>query len=307
MGCCGTCQLLDKETPQEPTLMHIEAGVDEGEKMQENVIQTHCRFCEFRVNDEQGNQVGCEVDALSRLEANGAEIFNYEIEVDDGHVMGNYLVIDHRICPYRRPPGWKEAKRKNDANKDKTFEQIAFDELKVKPDVVVFLAPGHTVDDLVKTARSVNEQTEPVNRIIFINFAGINPIEFSRIKPELKTPYVMEYMVEPPKKNQKGEFDYAKTKERAVDYASKKIKVSHFTVWDAGHQLPKDYVEKMNITLFKNLERMVLLLPDEEGQGLLTSLYVFKSLSGNVDENYVDKVTKLSERQECPQLIKNQS
>lgn len=305
MGLCGTCQMLDSEKPQEPTLMHIVAGVGEGEPIQENVIQTHCRFCEFRVNDEQGNQTGCEVNALSKLEANGAEIFNYEVEVDDGHAMGNYLVIDHRICPYRRPSGWKEAKK--ELNKAKSYEQIAFEELRVKPDVVVFLIPGDTTEDLITTIKSINEQTEPVNKAIFINFAGINPIEFSRIKHSIKVPYVMEYMVEPPKTGTDGKFDYDKTKERAVDYAAKKMKASHFTVWDAGYELPKDYVENMNVVLFKNLERMVLLLPDVDKQGMFTSLYVFKAVGGNAGFNYIDRIKQLSEKQECPQLIKTQS
>lgn len=264
-------------------------------------IATHCRFCEFRMNDSEGIQIGCEANLLDSLSENGAEIYHYE--VDDEHGKDNYLVIDNRICPYRRPMGWKNAKTKL-LSDDRSYVDIAYEELCVAPDIIVYLAPGHTVDDLLKSAKSIQNQTHKTNKMLFINFAGITPIEFSRAKSELKKEYAMEYMMIPPRKNENDEFDVDANRHLAVDFAAKKIKSSHFAVIDAGIELPTNYVENMNLTLFKKLERMILSLPDGKEQGMFTSTQIFKQLAGNTGMPYVEKVLQKLEIKQCPQLVK---
>lgn len=270
-------------------------------------IATHCRFCEFRMNDSEGVQVGCEANVLDNLTLNGAEVYHYE--VDDEHGKDNYLVVDNRICPYRRPNGWKDVKAKL-LSDDRSYVDIAYEELCVVPDVIVFLAPGHTVDDLLKTTYSIQNQTHKVNKILFINFAGITPTQFSRAKSELTkraTMYAMEYMMIPPRLDENNQFDFTATRHLAADFAVKKIKSSHFAIVDAGIELPSDYVENMNKTLFKKLERMILSLPDGKEQGMFTSTQIFKQLAGNVGMSYVDKVLEKMEVKQCPQLVKTHS
>lgn len=253
------------------------------------MIGTSCRFCEFSVIDENGNQIGCETNTLNKYQEMGVEVRTVDNDDEYGK-NSNYEL--KTFCLMRRPPGWKNAKKEE----GKSFEQIAKDELKTEITLLTFIRPGSSFLDVIKFVERVNMMTLKPNKIIFVNCAKISPLLFHRLNDISSVNWSMEFIL-------KLDGTDDELRQRSYDLAYKKVKTSYFITLEITEELPLDYLEVIRYSIVDELQSFICIL-DEPNKPNFYQTLIFRSVRGNEQAHANDKIKWLAEDQECLHLIK---
>lgn len=122
-------------------------------------IHTACWECVFCKKDKKsGTQVGCEADRLEVYEELGKEI----IPVYDKH-DNNFFVINDTICAFKRKSDWGKKIRKSE-RRDRVKK-----ELNVRYMTIVLFKDSDSLDDLLKSLNSLNNQENPPLVVTILN------------------------------------------------------------------------------------------------------------------------------------------
>jgi len=259
------------------------------EEKKKVIVGTSCRFCEFKVQNPDGVQTGCELFLLDRYNA-PMELKSY----DDEHGKGEAYEIG-TFCLYRRPPGWKKAKEQYLVD-GKTFEDIAREEMKIAVTLVVHLKSGDNFERVVDFVKHVNEMTVKPTKMIFMNFAHISPLTFLRLNDLTKIEWSMEFMLDNSKEDDT-------LRKNGFDLASKKVKSSYFVTLSASDRLSLDYIEVIEKAIIDDLQKFVAILDDQQKPNFYQTI-VYRSVRGNEQADANDKIKWMAEDQECLHLIK---
>jgi hypothetical protein len=144
-------------------------------------VSTSCRFCEFKVADENGNQTGCEIDLLHIFRNKGIE--TAEREHDDEH--GKHTAFEPKtFCMFRRPDGWKKAMA-DQLTAEKTYKDIARSEMALTTTLVVYIPKDSTLEQIQKFTNHINLMKVKPVKILFMNFSDIQPATFRKLSSKI--------------------------------------------------------------------------------------------------------------------------
>jgi hypothetical protein len=267
------------------------------------MIGTSCRFCEFRTNDEKGHQNGCELDLIPLYEAKYKGTEN-EVEhhvIDDERGHDEFKVLP-TLCLFRRPPGWKEAK-KGLLVDGKTFGQVARDELTLKVTAVVFLDKDQTMQDLLKTIDDLSNMSKPPSKLVIVNWSDhVRPHQFLSLHNRVTLPWMMETVLE--QRDSIPEYAYeGGGQRRAFDLGSKKVDTPFFMTIRVGDTVPPDFIKELEEDIIDKMQGVIMHESDNTPSFYQASVY--RLVGANKQRPVGDKIRKIAEEQECTNLIKH--
>lgn len=253
-------------------------------------VSTSCRFCEFKVADENGNQTGCELDLLHLFQSKGIETAEREHDDENGK---NTAFEPKTFCMFLRPSGWKKAMA--DQLKDGvTYKNIARNEMAIKATLMVYVPKDSTMEQIQKFTNHVNLMKIKPETILFMNFSDVMPATFRKLSS--KVAWRHEFMT-----------DNKKSKEAARDFGfdlgSKKVKTPYLVQMDLDQEIRLDYLAVIEREFFDNAERFIC-VTNEIGKPAFYYKSVYRYLRGNEQASIDEKIELLTEEQECPKMIR---
>lgn len=271
------------------------------------MIGTSCRFCEFRVNDETGKQVSCELKLVERYteKYKDAEANVEDQTVDDERGHDEFKLLP-ALCLFRRPPGWKDAKAPLLVD-GKTFADIAREELTLKITALLFLDTEQGMEELLKSIDELKQMTLPPTKIIIVNWSKkVRPHQFIALHNQIKIPWAMETVLESPDQLPPDYYEGDNLRERrAYDIGIKKVETPFFIAMRVGTPVPKDMTQKLEVDIIDNLQGVIM---DESNDGSYPNFYqttVYRIVGGNKERPVGDKIRDIAKDQECSHLIKS--
>ena len=297
----------------------IERSDDGEDKDADTQVVTICKNCIFAAYDEDDTtrvQTGCFMGRLDQFNAIDTEIKQAEevdIEPDTGKELDStttFNIIGGRICTTQREQKWIDTQSTlQDRPLDEGFGleelmQLATDEVKVgrNTTLIVFI-PGGTEWDAVK-AHIEHLKKHPFTHVIFMNCSReLMPINFlhniqHEYKEGLPFTWQMEFILQGTHHTQIKELMH-----QCIDIAVKKASTVYYMFTYVDNLIETEYVQSIDDALNKNLER-ILMVHENEEQGLFSQVRLHKLVGGFTNDSYIEKLKRIAEAQECPNLIR---
>lgn len=253
-------------------------------------IITSCRDCIFA--ECAGNeQTGCSFDRLDKFEENGAEI------VGQDDLNKRYFLVVGRFCNACRNHNW------GTRHPPKDWHSIVAREFSVRCCFIIYVDKNITSDQVDASLDSVLWQgaTQPYSILILLNGATDPVITFIHMIREKKVeiPWqVRDLVVDHPGQS----IDYG----AAIDIGVKSIEgATYYCVSRAGYMWPPNYLTVFNDAVNYKMTRIISLLPDLDGNGLLMSVALHnKLLFGNADRPVTEKLLEAADFEGTTHMIK---
>jgi len=90
---------------------------------------------------------------------------------------------------------------------------------------------------------------------------------------------------------------------QCIDIAVKKASTVYYMFTYVDNLIETEYVQSIDDALNKNLER-ILMVHENEEQGLFSQVRLHKLVGGFTNDSYIEKLKRIAEAQECPNLIR---
>jgi len=223
-------------------------------------------------------QTGCEVGRLEQFARAGAEII-----YDDG--PENYKIdrFCNRFTKYIDiPEGINPA-------------EFARKQSEIKVDVIIYAAAHNEVSDIRETLDSLALQNPLPNSVkIVLNDPDFNPIDVWTSINEMDLPYRWNFWTPAP---DRAPLDI-------VDDVVKKFSGQFYAVFDAGHFVRKDFLNRLEYAFNEELKVFNVVLPYDDGQGMTFNRAIHNMFVGNAEINLITKLRKYaSESGENPRIL----
>ena len=193
---------------------------------------TSCKDCVFAIRRD-GVQTGCNLYRLDKLADNGAEILK----------NGKSFFVFGRICTACRNTDWGRKHKKKD------WKTLVFDYIQVRMDVIIHVSETDTLDSAKKTIDSAcNQIIKPTMIVIACENKDIT----AELIDDLRN------------RNIRWKLENS----NAYD-AADLCEGSYYCIFMSGYEIPKDYIFNVNKAINHDLKRFVLVLPDENGNGMI--------------------------------------
>lgn len=286
----------------------------------EKIIQTSCDGCVFgepQSNDNENLSDYCKLDRLDKLQKSGAEI----ISVGTSQQGSNYKIINNRVCNMLRGDTWKEVKEQKGI-KESELKEEARKETQIRCHFLVYMRPGDftknldekgkrqnykkRINDVCVSVKSIEDGNISPKKITIVNNSEIGPYDFVnyfRIQSKemgVKSEWNMEYIKEEASKASTGEESY----NRCIDFAFRNVKTHYFCVFFEGEIVPKNYLSKIDSAINDDLERFLLLMPQDGHGGFFSQTLAYKQFGGNKRQDFITKIKEESKEQECQNIIR---
>ena len=283
-------------------------------------VQTACWDCVFAsCQDSEVSDLNqyCSTGRLESLKKSGAEI----LEVKSEQKNKRFRSVGNRICNLFRTKIWKEIKEESGAN-EKDLQKIAREEVKVQCTFVLYVSDDNEktspsrseiknrLNKIANTMKDMWDSKIPPTNIVIINNTWIKPYDFInylRIEIdnlEFNPVWTMEYI------SKENEIIKSLSKPDAfgkcMDVVIKTDKSNslYFALFFENVQVQKDYLDKINKSINEDMNRFLVLFPENENDGgLFIQKMAYKQFYGNRDGNFTEKLKKGAEEQECQNLI----
>lgn len=272
-----------------------------------DTICKHCVFAEYGDTTELSSepdekrkrfQIGCHADLLRKYQ----KVAEFEtVEEEDI----KYFKIKDRLCIGCRLPAWMEEAKSREGGWQGQLER----EMAVTYTLILPLTVGANIQHLKDTVSYVNEMKNKPIKVIVVKYdSDIRHADLLEECKKISVPWVMEII-----------FEDDITIERAIDIVATKTIGVFYSVCTPGSK-PYDFVDKMYDALRNRLEQILLLMPDEEGNGLTVLRNAHNKFGGNSTEvsaidadkktknelliSLVSKIYKFCEEQSCQKMIR---
>ncbi len=258
------------------SIMDIDVDKEDQDKYAK--VETVCAGCCFKEVEEDNevwaHQTGCQFKVLERMRDQGAEIKEHS---DYDHCFVYNSIVD-RVCVFCRPiKGWMD--RFPDAT-DAGLMELARQE--VKPRMGMIIISDGDIMKLQATISSVSKmKIKPHKVCIQFKNNKIRPGSALNLIGGYFDPQKIEYRIDYILENDAIDI-------RIVDIAFKKIPQSYFCVFEAGFEIPADFIDAIDIALNDDLERFLMLLPIDKINGMVAQTRVTKQIGGSNDDWIID-------------------
>ena len=300
---------------------------------EEKSFQTICKDCIFSnklKNDNENKNEYCHIPGrIETLEEKGGEVLSVQ---DPEEKDKNYKIINHRVCNMMRSELWQETQgiRHQEAfiGKDRDrLVKIARDEIRPKCTFVIYMdneggerrfIEDERMDALAQTMKDIDTGIVGPGEIVVINNCGIKPHNFvmrlrNRVKKlDIKCKWKMDYILE-------NDLRTEEVLNEAIESVVKTSKNHYISIFFDGDKVPENYLSDIDSAINDQLLKFIALYP--ENKESLSGMFFQKlscSIVGgkeqesqteteeevNVKINFLENLIKLSEQQECQELIK---
>lgn len=227
-------------------------------------VNTSCRNCVFATWDENRKQTGCSAGRLELFQKVGATIERSTDAGAEGIEPGTereFEVIKGRVCVLCRHENSQWAKEVH----PETRLTQARTEVTPKVHAIVHCPDGTTIDDILDTATSLEQQTLPVTTHFVLT--GTKPSQMLVVTSlRRKFPITSKLSW-----NVRVIHEHGTTKGGAVDAVVKTLSLndcSHYLVLDAGTIVWDSIAADLDAAINDRLERFLLLTPiDQQEEG----------------------------------------
>ncbi len=281
--------------------MHSESSTTLEHVDESSPYNTACRDCVFASFDDKNIQDGCKLDRLAKFHDQGTQLVPV---TQNGK---SFFVIKGRICTTCRP-GWWGSKRS-----EADWESDVRQEIALRCEIFVYVSEDNTLEDLRTTVKSLRNQV--------MSAVGIHAIINNKQVKHGEVVAMLQKELGRRKWKVNFPTEANPTRERCLDLATYKCKGSYYAVFNAGFQVPDTFILDLDRSLNDNLERFSLLLPDENGNGLVVQNILSKKVGGNKEiilegdddiakvdlNNIIEKIEMLAKEQNMPYMIRKVS
>lgn len=271
--------------------------------------QTVCRDCSFSVY-EGDTQTGCLLGNIEKLAENGAEIVESYDETGR-----EFNVINDRLCVFWRHPQWEEIPYVKKLGK----EVAAQEESSLRFSIMLYLDENSTIQQVSKTVTSIIEQDKPPVGLHFMNKSMIKPSDLVKegarftktINKKFQDQGLSQYAF---CAKRYWKVDQIKDPEsdiyRCLDLCIQSIKpglCTHYALFNSGYEIPANFISSINDFVNVEMKRFLVILPESGEDGLVAQTHMHKSIGGNKQKMFTEKMVSVCEDQECSYLVKNLS
>ena len=244
-------------------------------------IHTVCKKCCFSI-DEEKTQVGCSLGMIDRFKS-----INPDCVVPAYDNEKEFFIINGRTCLYCRDHNWAEY------HKGKSLENIVREQAQLKITYLVYHDDNSSEHDTIKTITSLENQLLQPQSIIIMN--NSNNEKLSLVKAKLNKSKVR-WVIET--------FYDRRSQDQIVDYfiAKSQKKYSFFSVSRSGYEYHANYALMLNNRIVNNLETILCVMPDKDGNGGCFNKFVFNGAVGNKEFNFFEKMASLEKAKYCPSV-----
>ena len=248
-----------------------------GLKMEPQIskIHTPCKYCVFAIYDEN-TQTDCAIKELNYYRQHGAEI----IEVYDNDK--EFYVINGYRCLYHRNHNWA-------ATKTEPYLEHIYEEIKMRYQAIV-VANQSLVDIEITVQSLANQELPPIHiSVIRPKHSIISPRQITELLQTTGIEWRVENMMNPNLKI-----------ENHIDIIIDFVPKPNYAVFQAGFIVPAQTFSYINDKIIKRELSYFTLLPNDGGNGFITSYYLHKNFQGNKGYSLIEK---LKEDEKCSKLI----
>lgn len=245
---------------------------------------TSCKDCIFSIYEDD-KQIGCKENRLGKFEKNGGLL---DLVLDEESGLTHYIIRNRfcNMCVNQESLG--------DTPKIKWRDTILI-LITVRVAMVMYVGREATNEDVDKTLTSFLHQTElPYCLYIIIDN---ETIDRNVINDRLRlSKSLLYWKVERVLETGWG-FD------KSVDFVLYKTPAMYFTSCNAGFEYPTDYIERMDNAINKDMKQIVVVLPDENNNGLFSQTKLYSDIVKSEGFPFIDNLIFLSEKYNQEQFI----
>lgn len=214
---------------------------------------TACKRCVFAQYDRD-TQIGCVAGRIDLFKSKGYEVID---AIDDDK---EFWVIRDSKCMMGRTEEW--APYVKDPNQD--LISLARKEISIKCVAIVYVDESTTLEDVITTQNALTIQNLPPTQIVYLHKAGVTTLRPSIYRKvyenvELLIPYRTEVIL-----------DESLGRQQCIELVRGQLKkkTTHYVVFNAGFAPHTDFLYNLDYLINDQLEKIVAVLPDEQGNGL---------------------------------------
>jgi hypothetical protein len=270
------------------------------DKISASIYETPCKTCVFaRYNGD--TQVGCAFDRVEKFRKQGVEVLEVYDDDKEFYVIKN-ICRAHR--DKKSPWAMKHA--------GPTRKEICRQELRLDVDVIIVLDGNHTVDEVKITIDSLLAQTFlPANVTVVLNKDGVDVKDVQAVLPA-------DWLVKVIAERRAGE---RVGRGRCIDLSLVNSKSHFYALFNPGFVVPPTFIEDVDIAINDELERFVLLEPNQAGEGCVIQMRAHSYYGGNSEalvegedagedlgkraDSIIDKILHRVKIEEKTHLVKN--
>jgi len=237
--------------------------------MSEKEYMTECVMCclkklEWHPTEDWMIQVGCEVGRLEQFVNAGAEII-----YDDGPESYKIDRFCNRFTRYADVPvGMDPA-------------EFSRKRSEIKVDVIVYAAAHNEVSDIRETLDSLAMQSPlPHSVKVVPNDPDFDPIQIYASIADMDLPYKWGIWTPMPDRSPLD----------IVDDVVKKFTGQFYSVFDAGHFVRKDFLNRLEYASNEKLQVFNVVLSYEDGQGTTFNRMIHNIFYGNSEQTLLSKL-----------------
>jgi len=234
-------------------------------------VHSSCRECAYAVF-HQDIQTGCLAGALEKFQAQG-----FAVECFDENEK-QFYVINMRQCRWAR------------ANLQ-PLDQVR-KEAEISYAAILWWNSGF--EDLIYTIKSLVKQSPKPSRITIINAQGLEPRYVDKCIREYMggIPFNIVYAFE------------TGDRENCLEVAYRDCKLPIFMSFDAGYEVPPDFAHTIDIAVNDKLTHFCMVLPDEDGNGLVGLTLLYSLMGSTEDFRFKDRVLGFTKEANETYLVK---
>ena len=239
-----------------------------------------CQHCCFAQHFDNGDQSGCQLEMLHKLEDAGAKISFFE--------ENKHFVLEERVCNRKRPKQWWDSQS--------TPEEAVRKEVEVGYDAIILFNETDNMDNLMVTIRSLEKQKVlPKSIVVGVLHEKIHPTIFLSLNQLTKLKWSAEFIHDEAAKK-----DLKKT----TDICVKKCKSRFYLGVNAGTTIDEDYISTLDNYINDKLGRVLAVKEDKKHPYYIMTRRLHLDIGGNARADVFEKVENKAKEQLCPTMVK---
>jgi len=263
----------------------IEGEFDEKPTRNKYVVCTQCQTCIFM--QKENELWGCKLNLLSKIIKQG---YKQEVIEDDKDKI--YQIMG-KACLFFRTKLWAN---KNNLNSFSEQKKYAEEEVRLKIATVIYFNKKNTLNELLLTIKSIENGLFQPDHIYILNHSDIKPSRLVALcQTHMEIPWTIESII-----------DKEKSIKEILDLVYKRVKKEiYISVLIAGYEVPNNYYDKLNNIIYRDMERILLIIPVNSNINRIFFLrYLAKNIGYNNDDCMIEKIKRVAKKQNCLQMVK---
>jgi len=228
---------------------------EEKENTGESDILTHCKDCVFELLPKQ-----CDFDIPSKIPEKQLRLLREEDNQEHYAIEG--------FCKNFRPEIWKTAHQGED------LKSIVEKEGALN---ICFILIVKDVKDIAKSVEKLNDQNPPPKRIVLAYCdEKIDHLAVVEEIRDLSQKFSVEMLL-----HAGFSESFQKDERNLVDDAFRRLKTGHYSVFETGYDIPKDWSEKINKAINTDRKQVCYIRPIEGLNGMTCQTLMHSFLYGH--------------------------